>query len=424
MVRVKKLARYWTACDRMADASKRYAALFKGVELQTLAHYESILLPSKPGSPMVKCHVHAEVRLLCSYALNPRPEVVTPRVIGVSKSACYLCNLFFSKYDCFYITSSHGKLYHQWTVPDTFVGSSLQHQRQKVRQVLSQVNGEVSRALHRWGNRNPNQFVPYPNESYATMPGVVERSALPSEVSSHQSHLSSSTITARSSQYHPAFDIAAPPSSIVAPPSSIAAPALNLTVPPPKITTSPPSPKNINNLSAGNIAASGVSQPQDVRNPDDDDLPHLGSPRVPSFSDDTRTAPHGQNESNAETPEPLSTPHSPPPPYVRGSPPSIVGVLENPLEAPVTADRPITIHAGNMHMNFSVEAGAQGVVEVSDGPKNDGHATVDTIDVQGMRVGEDQVLHRDGNEGSVVVYLQNGKAGQLVQVSLRWRGAE
>ena len=71
-------------------------------------------------------------------------------------------------------------------------------------------------------------------------------------------------------------------------------------------------------------------------------------------------------------------------------------------------------------MEFSVEAGAEGTVEVSDVPWKDGLAIVDTIDVRGMRVGEDRLLRRDGNGGSVVIYLQNGKAGRLVQVTLHW----
>ncbi|MDI1485372.1 MAG: hypothetical protein OHK93_000509 [Ramalina farinacea] len=409
MLRVKKLARYWTACDGMADASKRYAALFKRVELQTLAPYEPIILPSKPADLMVKCHVHAEIQLLCYYAQDPSPDVVTPRVIGVSKSACYLCNLFFSNYDCFYITYTHGKLYHRWTVPDTFVGASLQHQRQrqKVRQVLSQVNEEVSRVLDRWRTRGPSQFVPYPNESDATLPRMVLRSVLPSEVSSRQSHLSSSTITAGSSPFHSALNIPAPP-------SSIKAPALNMTVPPPRKMTPPPSPKNVNELSAGKIAASGTSQPQEGQNLGNNDSLYSEGPLIPASGSPNPT-------SNVVTPMPLSTPSSPPPPYARGSPHSTIDVWKYPLQAPVTADRPIKTHTGNMHMEFSVEAGAEGTVEVSDVPRNDGHAIVDTIDVRGMRVGEDLLFRRDENEGIVVVYLQNGKAGRLVQVRLHWR---
>ena len=61
---------------------------------------------------------------------------------------------------------------------------------------------------------------------------------------------------------------------------------------------------------------------------------------------------------------------------------------------------------------FSIEPGARGMVEVSDVPRNDVHAIVDTFDVQRMRVGEDRLLRRDGNERSVVLYLQTGKAGR------------
>lgn len=418
IMQVRKLARYWTACDRMAYASKRYAALFRRLDLQTLVPYESILLPSKPPLPMVKCHVHAEVQLLCFYALDPSSDVVPPRVIGVSKSACYLCNLFFSKYDCFYISSSHGKLYPQWTVPDTFAGSSLQHQRQRVQRVLSQVNGEVSQALHHWRKRKTTQIVPDPNESYASMPRLEPWSALPSEASSRQSHLSSGTITARPSSLHLA------PNNIPAPPSGTTS---NTTGPPPeKTTTTPPqSPKNVNEPSAGNVGARGISQAPNGRSPgSDDNDDFLGlrpTTRVPPSEPATPIIRCRQEERNVETPRPNSTPRSPSPPYPQGPPHPIVDIWENPLQAPVTADRPAKIHMGNMFLFFSVEAGAEGTVEVSDLPGNEGYATVDTVDVQGMKVGEDRLLCRDGNERRVVVYLQNGKAGRLVQVSLHWR---
>ena len=60
--------------------------------------------------------VHAEVQLLFFYELNK--VRLKPRVICSSKSACYLCNLFFKLHNQFYIPRGHGRLYHQWTLPD------------------------------------------------------------------------------------------------------------------------------------------------------------------------------------------------------------------------------------------------------------------------------------------------------------------
>ena len=60
--------------------------------------------------------VHAEIQLLFFYEMNK--ITLRPRIICSSKSACYLCNLFFKLHGQFYIPRTHGRLYHQWTLPD------------------------------------------------------------------------------------------------------------------------------------------------------------------------------------------------------------------------------------------------------------------------------------------------------------------
>jgi len=61
-------------------------------------------------------NVHAEIQLLLSYetdTTNPRP-----RVIYSSKSACYLCRLFFDLHGGSLTPISHGRLYDKWLLPD------------------------------------------------------------------------------------------------------------------------------------------------------------------------------------------------------------------------------------------------------------------------------------------------------------------
>jgi len=61
-------------------------------------------------------NVHAEIQLLLSYETDrtdPRP-----RVIYSSKSACYLCCLFFDLHGRFKTPISHGRLYDKWLLPD------------------------------------------------------------------------------------------------------------------------------------------------------------------------------------------------------------------------------------------------------------------------------------------------------------------
>lgn len=57
--------------------------------------------------------VHAaEVQILLFYELNPTR--LRSRIICPSKSACYLCNLFFRIDGQFHITRTHGRLYDNW----------------------------------------------------------------------------------------------------------------------------------------------------------------------------------------------------------------------------------------------------------------------------------------------------------------------
>ena len=60
--------------------------------------------------------VHAEIQLLFFYELNS--EKLRPRTICSSKSACYLCDLFFRLHGQHYVPRTHGRLYHRWTLPD------------------------------------------------------------------------------------------------------------------------------------------------------------------------------------------------------------------------------------------------------------------------------------------------------------------
>ena len=60
--------------------------------------------------------VHAKIQLLFFYKAYPSRR--RPRFICSSKSACYLCNLFFSLHGGFYVSRTHGRLYARWLLPD------------------------------------------------------------------------------------------------------------------------------------------------------------------------------------------------------------------------------------------------------------------------------------------------------------------
>jgi hypothetical protein len=76
--------------------------------------------PSIQGRDMA-CYVHAEIQLLVHYLAESSQQRLCgppPRVIGASKSACFLCFLFISCHGTFRSPLTHGRLYDQWTIPD------------------------------------------------------------------------------------------------------------------------------------------------------------------------------------------------------------------------------------------------------------------------------------------------------------------
>jgi hypothetical protein len=70
--------------------------------------------------------VHAEIQLLFFYELYPKSP--RPRIICSSKSACYLCNLFFNVHGGFHVPRTHGRLYDTWVLPDWLDVPENRHQ--------------------------------------------------------------------------------------------------------------------------------------------------------------------------------------------------------------------------------------------------------------------------------------------------------
>ncbi|KAI4137415.1 MAG: hypothetical protein L6R39_007305 [Caloplaca ligustica] len=115
---VEKLGRYWDLCIFISKCASRYSKLFKNTRLEIQRPY----IPTQTFKPNtrkpMRCYVHAEVQLITFYGIPPGTDGLTPRVLGVSKSACYLCDLFISLHGQFFISKTHGRLYDQWTVPN------------------------------------------------------------------------------------------------------------------------------------------------------------------------------------------------------------------------------------------------------------------------------------------------------------------
>jgi OTT_1508-like deaminase len=168
---VDKIGRYWGSCRLMAEASRKYKDLFINMELEILRPYRESKSPISFKGGLVSCHVHAEIQLLVFYGLNPNLSVSIPRILGVSKSACYLCDLFIQKHGQFFITKTHGRLHDQWTVPDLTEFSP--HQRSKYQLILSEMNKEFRLEISKARLHPPRK---YPQGSWLSLPTVLPMS--------------------------------------------------------------------------------------------------------------------------------------------------------------------------------------------------------------------------------------------------------
>lgn len=106
--------------------------------------------------------VHAEVQLVYHYELHAQLE--RPRVIGSSKSACYLCDTFVKLHSKFFISKTHGVLYPQWTLPDMSPGSLSPAREQAIRSsVRNLITGVEDLLRDTWTRAQANRV--QPNES-------------------------------------------------------------------------------------------------------------------------------------------------------------------------------------------------------------------------------------------------------------------
>ncbi|KAL8730898.1 MAG: hypothetical protein Q9181_004514 [Wetmoreana brouardii] len=142
MQQVGKIGRYWGLCVYLAKTVSVYKELFKNMHLKTLKPFkpsQSVISTKVPQQcKTVRCYVHAEIQLVIFYGMTPSLIGQKPRAVGVSKAACYLCNLFIKLHDQYFISYTHGRLYDQWTLPDLIEFSP--EQRQQYRSILQEMN--------------------------------------------------------------------------------------------------------------------------------------------------------------------------------------------------------------------------------------------------------------------------------------------
>jgi hypothetical protein len=153
---IGKLGRYYSATSELVCAARHQAwRLFEKVEVEPF----QIQIPAA----LQKSHwkVHAEMQLLFFYETHL--DHLRPRFICSSKSACYMCNLFFTLHGGFHVPRTHGRLYEKWTLPDWLeVPTECRENLGRISTLLiATIDGKVERALR----SRKKKLYHYPNES-------------------------------------------------------------------------------------------------------------------------------------------------------------------------------------------------------------------------------------------------------------------
>ena len=178
---VDKIGRYWGLCVSMTEDSRKYGKIFANVQLKALCPYQAKTSNvAFTKGHQARCLVHAEIQILVFYSMISNVALKKPRVIGVSKSACYLCNLFIREHRQFFITKTHGRLYERWNFPD--LDDFDPTERIKLRRVLAAVDKQLQTALVTAGKGLKRRD--HPMGSWLTLPPARQLSPVPSTVKS------------------------------------------------------------------------------------------------------------------------------------------------------------------------------------------------------------------------------------------------
>ena len=152
---VGKVGRYFSVASELVCAARnKTCQLFHNVRVETF----QIAVPLAIYGLEFK--VHAEIQLLFFYEIHR--EALRPRVIASSKSACYLCNLFFDLHGDFHSPRTHGRLYDKWILPDWInvpIGSES-----RLATIITSFNAALKRQAVK-ASHSRGEIWDHPNES-------------------------------------------------------------------------------------------------------------------------------------------------------------------------------------------------------------------------------------------------------------------
>ncbi|KAK2036514.1 hypothetical protein LZ31DRAFT_571371 [Colletotrichum somersetense] len=171
VAQIDKIARYLNLCRDVAKivTRKAYHNMFRNITLEPLLSPS----PIRPTGTANLSFVHAEVQLLLHY--ERFSCVPTPRFIGCSKSACFLCDLLIKRHGRFQISFAHQRIYPKWTVPN--VNWMTQKQVEAWRKAINGMMQELQAMIRKFTS-DSGDFLSAPMESRACLP----LSSVPSSV--------------------------------------------------------------------------------------------------------------------------------------------------------------------------------------------------------------------------------------------------
>ncbi|KAI9730071.1 MAG: hypothetical protein M1834_006063 [Cirrosporium novae-zelandiae] len=132
-----KLSRYWGACKALSRLARHYRASFTDFAFTPISNYGPMQVAGQNR------HVHPEITMvtfLSTHILRSRP-----RVIGINKSSCFLCDLFIKQHRKYYIPNTNGKLMENWSIPDIEQVPYNSETRDKIQGVLLDMRTELDR---------------------------------------------------------------------------------------------------------------------------------------------------------------------------------------------------------------------------------------------------------------------------------------
>ena len=425
---LNKIGRYWGLCTSMTDDSRRYPTLFTNAQLKPLRPYQGMnsYISSIDGQ-RARCLVHAEMQIIAFYGNIRNTSALVPRVIGASKSACYLCNLFIQLHGQFFITKTHGHLYERWNFPD--LADFKPVERVNYRRVLSAMDNELQAAYNREIRATRRRG--HPMGSWLTLPPARSLSPAPSTISNSLSgenndgSAANCSIISRAESSlqggegpKPGFSTIAASSSTgrgmqptqatsPAPPSN---PLYNLRsdsrIPP------APSPPQTQFTEAATTQSRAQAEPLGALNPMlsiKNTLEVLGTPEEPP----TFPAPEPYLTAQAHR-------QTPSPPFSLPSPPSTSLSLEFPTHHNVLPTKPIHILIGKLSLTIEIEEPTRGTAAIMrrDSSGSRSRDDVPLVDVGEMKEGEVRELEcNKGGEG-MSLKLRYGK--EVVDIVLGW----